>query len=64
MTFRAVKIELKPVHQHGSALESLQGGEPYIPQDPAAFNTPFFSQITIKKLIQTLPPCQNEKLNI
>ena len=29
-------------------------GESQLPQTPAAFNTPFFSRITIEKLIQTL----------
>ena len=30
------------------------GGESQLPQTAAAFNTPFFSRITIEKLIQTL----------
>ena len=45
------------VSQHGSALDSLWGGELQAPQTPAAFNTPFFSRITIEKLIQTLNLC-------
>ena len=42
------------VPQHGSALDMLRGEESQVPQTPAAFNTPFFSRITIEKLIQTL----------
>ena len=42
------------VLHHDSALELLWGGESQLPQTAAAFNTPFFSQITIKKLIQIL----------
>ena len=42
------------VPQHGSGLDMLRGEESQVPQTPAAFNTPFFSGITIEKLIQTL----------
>ena len=42
------------VLQHGSALDPLRGGESQLPQTPAAFNTPFFSRITIENLIQSL----------
>ena len=42
------------IPQHGSVLDPLRGMESKLPQNPAAFNTPFFSRITIEKLIRTL----------
>ena len=42
------------VPQHEPALDPLRREELQLPQTPAAFDTPFFSRITIGKLIQTL----------
>ena len=42
------------VPQHSSALDLQRGGKSQLLQIPAAFITPFFSQITIEKLTQTL----------
>ena len=50
----SIRIWIFLVSQYGSALDPLQGGESQLPQNPAVFSTPFFSQITIEKLISTL----------
>ena len=42
------------VPQQGSSLDLLWGEESQLLQMPVAFNTPFFPQVTIEKLIQTL----------
>ena len=36
------KNQISLIRQHGSVLDPLQGEESQLPQNPAAFNTPFF----------------------
>ena len=48
------KNRISLVPQHASALDLLWGGKSQLPQTPAAFDTPFFSRITIEQLIETL----------
>ena len=55
MAFGEVKIEFCWFPSMG--LPWTREGELHFPQAPVAFNTPFFSRITIEKLIQTLKLC-------